>query len=34
MSYAEDNTSYLCSKNIDVTLEKLEKVAKILFEWF
>ena len=25
MSYADDNTPYVCSENVDVTLEKLEK---------
>ena len=34
MSYADDNTLYVCSENIDVTLEKLEEVGKVLFEWF
>ena len=34
MSYADDNTRYVCSENIDVTLEKLEEVGKVLFEWF
>ena len=34
MSYADDKTPYVCSENIDVTLEKLEKVGKVLFEWF
>ena len=29
MSYADDNTP-----NVDVTLEKLEEVGKVLFEWF
>ena len=24
----------MCSENVDVTLEKLKKVRKILFEWF
>lgn len=33
MSYADDNTPYVCSKNVDVTLKKLE-VRKLLFEWF
>ena len=33
-SYADDNTPYVCSENIDVTLEKLEEVEKVLFEWF
>ena len=33
MSYADDNTPYECSENIEVTLEKLE-VGKTLFEWF
>ena len=31
MSYADDNTLYVCSENVDVTLEKLE-VGKVLFE--
>ena len=34
MSYANDNTPYVCSENVDVTLEKLEEVGKLLFEWF
>ena len=34
MSYADDNTPYVCSENIDITLEKLEEVGKALFEWF
>ena len=34
MSYADDNTPHVCSENIDVTLEKLEEVGKVLFEWF
>ena len=34
MSYADDNTPYVCSENVGVTLEKLEKVGKVLFEWF
>ena len=34
MSYADDNTPYVCSDNVDVTLEKLEEVGKVLFEWF
>ena len=34
MCYADDNTPYVCSENIDVTLEKLEEVGKVLFEWF
>ena len=29
MSYADDNTPHVCSENVDVTLEKLEKK-----EWF
>ena len=33
MSYADNNTAYLCSENVDVTLEKLEEVGKVLFEW-
>ena len=27
-------TIRMCSENIDVTLEKLEEVGKVLFEWF
>ena len=34
MSYADDNTPYVCSENVDITLEKLEEVGKVLFEWF
>ena len=34
MSYADDNTPYVCSENVDVTLEKLEEVGKLLVEWF
>ena len=34
MSYADGSTRYVCSKNVDVTLEKLEKVGKVRFEWF
>ena len=34
MSYADDNSPYVCSENIDATLEKLEEVRKVLFEWF
>ena len=32
MSYT--NTLYVCSGNVDVTVEKLEEVGKILLEWF
>ena len=34
MSYADDNTPYVCSENVDITLAKLEEVGKVLFEWF
>ena len=34
MSYADGSTRYVCSKNVYVTLEKLEKVGKVRFEWF
>ena len=34
MSYSDDNTPYVCSENVDVILEKLEEVGKVLFEWF
>ena len=34
MSYADDNTPYVCSENVGVTLEKLEEVGKVLFECF
>ena len=33
MSYT-DNTPHVCSENVDVTLEKLEEVGKVPFEWF
>ena len=32
MSYRDDTTPYVCSENIDVTLEKLQDVGKTLFE--
>ena len=31
MSYADNNTPYVCSKNVVITVEK---VGKVLFEWF
>ena len=34
MSYADDNTPYMCSDSVGVTLGKLEEVGKVLFEWF
>ena len=34
VSYADDKNPYVCSENVGVTLKKLEKVGKILFEWF
>ena len=34
MSYTDNNNPYLCSENVEVTLEKLEEVGKALFEWF
>ena len=34
MSYTDDNTAHACSENVDVTLEKLEEVGKLLFEWW
>ena len=34
MSHADDNTPYVCSKNVDLTLEKLKEVGKVLFERF
>ena len=34
MSYADDNSPYVCYENFDVTLEKLEEVGKIIIEWF
>ena len=34
MSYADDNTPYMCSKNVDVILEKLEEVGKSFLKWF
>ena len=32
MSYTDDNIPYVCSENVDVTLEELEEVGKVLFE--
>ena len=34
MNYADYNTPYVRSENVDVTLEKLEKVGKVFFKWF
>ena len=34
MSYADNSTTYVCSENINVTLENLEEAGKVLFEWF
>ena len=34
MNYADDNTPYVCSEIVNTTLEKLEEVGKVLFEWF
>ena len=31
-SYADDNTLYVCSENVDITPEKLEEVGKVHFE--
>ena len=31
MSYADDSTLHVCSENVDVTLEILEEVGKVLF---
>ena len=33
-SYADDDIRYVCSQNLDVTLQKIEKVEKLLFDWF
>ena len=34
MSYTDDNTPYVCSGNVGVTLEKLEEIGgKVLFDW-
>ena len=33
MSYTDDNTPYVCSENVGVTLEKLEEIGKVLFDW-
>ena len=33
-SYTDDNTPHVCSENVDVTPEKLEEAANVLFEWF
>ena len=34
LSYADDNAPYVCSENVDVTLEKLEEIGNVLLEWF
>ena len=34
MSYADDNTPYVYSQNVDVTLEKLEEVGKVRLNAF
>ena len=34
ISYADGNTPYVRSENVDVAQEKLEEVVKVLFEWF
>ena len=34
MSYVDDNTPYVCSENVDVTLEKLEEVGKYFLNGF
>ena len=34
MSYVDDDTPYVCSENVGITLEKLEEVGKVFFEWF
>ena len=31
-SYAYNKTPYMCSETVDVTLEKLEEVGRVLFE--
>ena len=32
--HTDDNTPHVCSENVDVTLEKLDEIWRILFEWF
>ena len=34
MSYTDEKTPYVCSRNVDVNLKKLEEVGEIFFEWF
>ena len=34
MNYVDDNTPFVSSENVDVTLERLEKVGKVLFNDF
>ena len=34
LSYADDNAPYVCSEDVDVTLEKLEEIGNVLLEWF
>ena len=34
MNCTDDSTPYVCSENVNLTLEKIEEVGKVLFEWF
>ena len=34
ISYSDDNTPCVWFENVGITIEKLEEVGKILFEWF
>ena len=34
MSYADDNTSYVCSENVDVTQKKLKEIGKVFLNGF
>ena len=34
INYADDNTSYVCSKNVEATIEKQEEIGKVLLNGF
>ena len=34
MSYSDNNIPCVWFENVGITIEKLEEVGKILFEWF
>ena len=34
INYADDNTPYVCSKNVEATIEKQEEIGKVLLNGF